>query len=233
MMSIWGKLAGAVAGYALANAPGAVAGAVAGHMIFDRRTDPELAFTIALIALAAKITRADGTITTLEREAVQHVLRVPAREQENLERVFRLAQEDTAGFDSYARQIAKIYHDEPDVLTQVLDVLFYIACADGELHPSEEQFLRIVSDIFELPASHYQHIKAYHLLDSQDPWTILGLSPDCDDAAVRAAYLSGVRENHPDRLVARGVPPEMVHVTTGRMAAINTAWEIIRKERNL
>ena len=232
-MSIWGKLTGALAGYALANAPGAVFGALVGHFALDRTRDPALVFTIALIALAAKITRADGTITTLELEAVQRVLRVPEREQANLARVFRLAQEDVAGFDSYARQIVRIYHDAPHVLEEVLDVLFYIACADGVLHPAEEQFLSIVANIFALPKSHYEHIKARHVLDTSDPWRLLGLSPDSDTEAARLAYIEAVRDNHPDKLLAHGVPPEMIHIATARMAAINNAWEMIRKERNL
>ena len=149
-MSIWGKIAGVAAGYAIGGVPGAVFGALAGHFVLDRINDRQVIFTIALISLAAKMTRADGIVSPIEVQAVQSVLRVPETEHANMVRVFRLAQEDVAGFDTYARQIRDIYADSPQVLEDVLDVLFYIAYADGNLHPAEEEFLHIVAEIFEI-----------------------------------------------------------------------------------
>ena len=107
-----------------------------GHFTLDRLNDSQVVFTIALISLAAKMTRADGTVSPIEIQAVQNVLRVPDSEKANMQRVFQLAQEDVAGFDTYARQVASIYADSPQVLEDVLDVLFYIAYADGQLHPA-------------------------------------------------------------------------------------------------
>ncbi|MEC8099472.1 MAG: TerB family tellurite resistance protein, partial [Pseudomonadota bacterium] len=102
-MSIWGKIAGVAAGYAIGGVPGAVFGALAGHFVLDRINDRQVIFTIALISLAAKMTRADGIVSPIEVQAVQSVLRVPETEHANMVRVFRLAQEDVAGFDTYAR----------------------------------------------------------------------------------------------------------------------------------
>ena len=135
-MSIWGKIAGLAAGYAIGGVPGALVGVLAGHFTLDRLNDSQVVFTIALISLAAKMTRADGTVSPIEIQAVQNVLRVPDSEKANMQRVFQLAQEDVAGFDTYARQVASIYADSPQVLEDVLDVLFYIAYADGQLHPA-------------------------------------------------------------------------------------------------
>lgn len=232
-MSIWGKIAGVAAGYAIGGVPGAVFGALAGHFVLDRINDRQVIFTIALISLAAKMTRADGIVSPIEVQAVQSVLRVPDTEHANMVRVFRLAQEDIAGFDTYARQIRDIYADSPQVLEDVLDVLFYIAYADGNLHPAEEEFLRIVAEIFEIDASGLRRVQARHDGSVQDPYVVLGVAPASPDAAVRAAWLEAVRANHPDQLQARGLPPEMMHIATARMAAINDAWETIRKERGL
>jgi DnaJ like chaperone protein len=232
-MSIWGKIAGVAAGYAIGGVPGAVFGALAGHFVLDRINDRQVIFTIALISLAAKMTRADGIVSPIEVQAVQSVLRVPETEQANMVRVFRLAQEDVAGFDTYARQIRDIYADSPQVLEDVLDVLFYIAYADGNLHPAEEEFLHIVAEIFEIDESGIRRVQARHDGSVQDPYVVLGVAPASDDAVVRAAWLELVRANHPDQLQARGLPPEMMHIATARMAAINDAWETIRKERGL
>lgn len=232
-MSIWGKIAGVAAGYAIGGVPGAVFGALAGHFVLDRINDRQVIFTIALISLAAKMTRADGIVSPIEVQAVQSVLRVPETEHANMVRVFRLAQEDVAGFDTYARQIRDIYVDSPQVLEDVLDVLFYIAYADGNLHPAEEDFLHIVAEIFEIDESGIRRVQARHDGSVQDPYVVLGVAPASSDAVVRAAWLELVRANHPDQLQARGLPPEMMHIATARMAAINDAWETIRKERGL
>ncbi|MEC9139749.1 MAG: TerB family tellurite resistance protein [Pseudomonadota bacterium] len=232
-MSIWGKIAGVAAGYAIGGVPGAVFGALAGHFVLDRINDRQVIFTIALISLAAKMTRADGIVSPIEVQAVQSVLRVPETEHANMVRVFRLAQEDVAGFDTYARQIRDIYADSPQVLEDVLDVLFYVAYADGNLHPAEEDFLHIVAEIFEIDESGIRRVQARHDGSVQDPYVVLGVAPASGDAVVRAAWLELVRANHPDQLQARGLPPEMMHIATARMAAINDAWETIRKERGL
>ena len=232
-MSIWGKIAGVAAGYAIGGVPGAVFGALAGHFVLDRINDRQVIFTIALISLAAKMTRADGIVSPIEVQAVQSVLRVPETEHANMVRVFRLAQEDVAGFDTYARQIRDIYADSPQVLEDVLDVLFYIAYADGNLHPAEEEFLHIVAEIFEIDESGIRRVQARHDGSVQDPYVVLGVAPASSDAVARATWLELVRANHPDQLQARGLPPEMMHIATARMAAINDAWETIRKERGL
>ena len=232
-MSVWGKIAGIAAGYAIGGVPGALVGGLAGHFALDRETDRQVVFTIAMISLAAKMTRADGDVSPIEVQAVQEMMRVPESEIANMQRVFQLAQEDVAGFDTYARQVADIYKDGPQVLEDVLDVLFYIAYADGHLHPAEQQFLEIVGDIFGMGETDFKRLQARHDRSIIDPYTVLGLSRHAADAEVRQAWLAAVRDNHPDQLQARGMPAEMMHIATARTAAINEAWEIIQKERGL
>ena len=232
-MSVWGKIAGIAAGYAIGGVPGALVGGLAGHFALDRVNDREVVFTIAMVSLAAKMTRADGDVSPIEVQAVQDMMRVPDSEKANMERVFRLAQEDVSGFDSYARQVADIYADSPQVLEDVLDVLFYIAYADGVLHPAEQQFLEIVAEIFAVQESDFKRLQARHDGSIVDPYAVLGLSRHAADGAVKKAWLAAVRDNHPDQLQARGMPPEMMHIATARMAAINEAWETIQKERGL
>lgn len=232
-MSIWGKIAGIAAGYAIGGVPGALVGVVAGHFALDRINDRQVVFTIAMISLAAKMTRADGNVSPIEVQAVQDMMRVPEGDVKNMQRVFQLAQEDVTGFDTYARQVAAIYADSPQVLEDVLDVLFYIAYADGVLHPAEQQFLQIVADIFCIGESDFKRIQARHDGSVMDPYLVLGIGRHAEDMAVKKAWLAAVRDNHPDQLQARGMPPEMMHIATARTAAINEAWEIIQKERGL
>ena len=232
-MSLWGKFAGVATGYALGGVPGAIVGGLFGHFVLDRLRDDEVVFTIALIALAAKMTRADGVVSPIEVEAVQSLLQVPEKERRNVERVFRLAQEDVAGFDTYAKQIAGLFTDSPQTLEDVLDALFIIAYADGSLHPAEAQFLDVVANIFSIDEARFRSIQARHCEEIDDPYTLLAIEANASDKVVRDAYLDAVRRNHPDQMQSRGVPPEMLHIATARMSAINEAWELIRGTRNL
>lgn len=232
-MSVWGKMVGLVAGAYLGGPLGAIAGAVAGHYMLDRALQNEVAFTIALIALSAKMAKADGTVSPAEVEAFYHVCRVPDGEQKNVARVYRLAQEDVAGFQAYARQVKEIFAETPKVCEDVLDALFHIAYADGGLHPAEEDFLTQVADIFGLKKTEFARIHARHAQHVIDPYAVLGIGPEASNEAVRGAWLQASRENHPDQMQARGVPLEIIHLANSRMAIINTAWEAIRQERGL
>ena len=230
-MSIWGKFAGAVVGAYLGGPLGAVAGTVAGHYAFDRELDKEVAFTIALIALSAKMAKADGIVSPVEVDAFYRICRVPEGEQRNVARVYKLAQEDIAGFEAYALQVAEIFADRPKVCEDVLDALFYIAYADGTLNHAEEIFLRRVAENFALNEADFTRIHARHNPDIFDPFAVLGIEPEASFDVARSAWLNASRENHPDQLQARGVPVEILHLANDRMAIINSAWEMIRKEQ--
>ncbi len=66
-----------------------------------------------------------------------------------------------------------------------------------------------------------------------DPYLVLGVTPDATDQDLKMAYRRAVAENHPDRLIARGVPEEFVTLATEKLAAINTAWEALKQERGI
>jgi len=233
-MSIWGKIGGAAAGMLVGGPIGAAVGVLAGHYLFDREAsgDPGVAFTIAMIALAAKMAKADGVVTEAEVQAFDRVFRVPAAETAAVRRFFDLARQDTAGYEAYAGQIARAFAGNPAVLEDILDGLFEIAAADGVLHPAEGAFLERVADIFGFAPNEFRRIRASHFApDAADPYVVLGLDYDAGDDEIRHTYLRLVRENHPDSLMARGVPEEFVRLATDKLAAINGAYEKIQAER--
>ena len=231
-MSVWGKVSGAAAGLVVGGPVGALVGALAGHFILDRNADPGVTFTIAVVALAGKMARADGVATEQEFEVFRRIFAVPAQEEANVRRVFNLARQDIAGYEHYAGQIASLFRDNPAVLEDVLDTLFEIAKADGVLHPCEAQFLERVAEIFGFAPNEYRRIRASHFApELTDPYVILGVSYVADDDEIRQTYRRLVRENHPDSLIARGVPAEFIKLATDKLAAINGAYEKIRAER--
>lgn len=234
-MSIWGKIAGAGVGLAVGGPLGALLGAVAGHVVIDRALeDSEVVFTVALIALSAKMAKADGEVTDSEVRAFEEIFKIPPGEAKNVGRVYKVAQQDVAGFEAYARQVARIYRDKPAILEDVMDALFHIAKADGHVHPQELDYLRTVADIFGFSEIEFARIRASHLgQEKGDPYLVLGITPDISDEDLKKAYRRLVRENHPDTLIARGVPSELVSIANEKLAAINVAYGRIAKARGI
>jgi len=238
-MSIWGKLAGAAAGLAVGGPLGALLGGVAGHIVIDREYDAEepdrqIAFTIGVIALGAKMAKADGHVSKDEVHAFREVFRVPESELRNVARIFDLAKQDTAGFDSYARQLARLFKDDPEMLRNIVDGLMHIAQVDKVIHPGERQYLATVAEIFGIGDTEFRYILARHCAaERRSAYEVLGVTPQISDDDLHRHYRRLVVENHPDKLIARGLPQEMIDIATRKIAVVNEAYGEIRRERRL
>jgi DnaJ like chaperone protein len=205
-----------------------------------RPGDPRasIAFTIAVIALGAKMAKADGTVSRDEVAAFREVFQVPPDEEAHLRFVFDLARRSTAGFDSYARQVGRLFAGKRAVLEDLLGGLFYIALADGRVCPAEDHYLREVARHLGFDATGYARIRAAFLGpsasgadDDADPHAVLGLASDASLDEIRAAYRRLIRAHHPDLLVARGMPAERVALATQRVARINAARDRLLRLR--
>jgi len=203
--------------------------------VFDRlRVRPErtIAFTIGVIALGAKLAKADGAVTRDEVAMFRAVFTIPPADEPHAARVFNLARQDVAGFDSYARKIAALFPPRDPALRDLMEGLFHIALADGDLHPAEEEFLRIVAGIFGLDDSCFRSLMARFVPGAApDPFQLLELPPDATLDQARAAWRRMVRDSHPDQLRARGVPDEAVLLAEERLKALNNAWEEVQQRR--
>ncbi len=189
-------------------------------------------FAMALIGLGAKMAKADGVVTRNEVAAFQQVFQAPPESADLIARAFNLAKETTLGFDGYARRLALRYRANPAVLEDVLDGLFHIAKADGVVTEDELSYLQTVAEIFGFSAREFRRMRMSHgLVDASDPYVILGIDPDVDDNELKRAYRRMAARNHPDALVARGVPSELQGLAVEKMAAINAAYKEIRDER--
>lgn len=205
--------------------------------VFDPKPPTDtVAFSIAFIALSAKLAKADGLVTRDEVTMFQNIFEIPPSEEANVAKVYGLCQQRTSGFEEYARKMARVVGDAPDgreILADVLDGLFHIAMADGEYHPKEDAYLREVTRIFELGDDTYEALKARHVPEYRDPFRILGVSRDADWEDIRRARTLFLQENHPDKLQARGLPPEMIKLANARLADVNVAFDEIREQRTL
>ena len=225
-MSIWTRISEAV--QALAKGESLT-------QVFERlRAPPErsVAFTIAVIALSAKMAKADGLVTRDEVAAFRDVFHVPPEEEANAARVFNLARQDVAGYEDYATRIARMFRDAPETRCDLVEGLFHIALADGVYDPREDAFLGRVAEIFGIGRDRFRAMRARFVPDERgDPWSVLGVRPDASFHEIRAAWRKQVRDCHPDRLKARGVPEEAVRLAETRLRDINKAWEEINEMR--
>ncbi|MCF6303801.1 MAG: molecular chaperone DjiA [Rhodobacteraceae bacterium] len=225
-MSIWTRISEAIA--ALTSGEGLTA-------VFDRLTTPperSVGFTIAVIALGAKMAKADGHVTRDEVVAFRQIFQIADADEAQAAKVFNLARQDVAGFESYAAKVAKMFKDDRQFLTDLLEGLFHIAMADGNYHPKEDEFLGVVAKIFDLPDALFQCLRTRYVPGlSPDPYSVLGVAPDFSLDQIRANWRRLVKANHPDLLTARGLPAEAVALATTRLANINRAWEDIQNQR--
>jgi DnaJ like chaperone protein len=225
-MSIWKRISDALE--ALAQGEGLSA-------VFEKlRTPPErtIGFTIAVIALGAKMAKADGLVTRDEVTAFRQVFHIPASETQNAARVFDLARKDVAGFDLYAARIRDMFGAGHQALVDLLEGLFYIAVADGRYHPNENVFLEEVARIFGVQSRDFVNMRARFVPDEiPDPYCVLGIDPTANAETVRQAWRALVREYHPDRMIARGVPEEAMKLAEKRLIQANWAYEEILNTR--
>jgi DnaJ like chaperone protein len=254
-MKIWGKIVGGTAGFAVGGPIAALLGVMAGHAVDqlveqqagssetalaapgDPKDHPglrQIAFTIGVIALGAKMAKVDGEVTRDEVEAFQSFFQVPPGEEKNVQRFFDLAKRDAAGFEPYARQVAALFPDAPEVLENVLEGLFDIAKADGKVAPEEAAYLAQVAAIFGLSSERVERARAAALGVAEcEPCIVLGVDPLATDEQIRDAWLRQVRAHHPDRLMAQGLPEEAIQVANRKLALINDAYDRLRRQRGL
>lgn len=249
-MSIWGKVIGGVAGFAVGGPFGALLGAAAGHAVdrmretvpgADQQIDPndvearQIAFTMAVIVLGAKLAKVDGKVTKDEVAAFKRVFSVPANESGDVGKLFNEAKQDARGFEPYARQIALIFSHDKVMLEDLMGALFHIANADGEYHPAERDFLAKVAIIFGFGRQDFERLEDTYIKgeDADDPYEILGVPTDATDNVIKDEYRKLIRENHPDTMMAKGLPQEFIDLANEKMATINAAYDRICKQRGI
>ena len=231
--AVWDRLVGMVSD-AASNVLSGVVEAVRTLFEGDPETRRQVAFSVAMIALSAKMAKADGVVTETEVAAFRDIFKFPDDQAQNVARLYNLARQDVAGYEAYAEKLASLCvscEQNCPVLEDIIDGLFHIAKADGLLHERESGFLARIAEVFGISEAHYRTIAARHVdLGEADPYLVLGVSRGTAFGDIRKAYRKLVADNHPDRLIGRGMPEEFVAIATRRLAAINAAFEMLERE---
>ncbi len=248
-MALLGKIIGGVAGFAIGGPIGALIGVVAGHGYDSsreaarvRRTgidESRTVFLFGVIALAAKMAKADGVVERQEVGILRAMLNGADANHPEAAKIYNEAKASADGYEAYARQLGEQFRHRRAVLVEALDVLWAVAMVDGQLHPEEERMLHEIAVIFGLPEFVERMIRARHRAQRSErhnvneDYEVLGLKPSVSDEELRNAYRKLVREHHPDRLVAQGMAEEFVEQANDRLAAINAAYDRIEKQRGM
>ncbi len=237
-MSIWGSLIGGMIGFSLGGPFGMLLGSLLGGKIsrsrsaagFSAINQGQRMFALSLIVLSAKISKADGQVSKEELIAVKDKLKIPENEIDQVGKIFNKAKEESTGYEPYAQQIAQFYKGNINVLEEVINILFYIAESDGEVSKSEIEMIENIAKIFGLSEKQYLSIKESRKgTDKLNPYVVLESKPDDDLSEIRKKYLLLSKQHHPDLLLSKGVPQEVIEESKNKMRAINNAWDQIQK----
>ena len=238
-MSIWGSLIGGMVGLSLGGPFGMLLGSIIGGKISRARSgarnfgafaQPQQVFALSLIVLSAKLSKADGQVSKEELIAVRDKLKIPENEIEQVGKIFNKARKESSGYEPYAQQIAQIYKNNFNVLEEVINILFYIAEADGNVSQSELDMMQNIARIFGLNQAQFNSIKeSRKSSDKLNPYIVLESKPEEDLQTIRKKYLQLSKEHHPDILISKGVPQEVIAESKKKMRAINSAWDQIQK----
>ena len=237
-MAIWGSLIGGMIGLSLGGPFGMLLGSLIGGKIsraksrsgFGSFAQPQQIFALSLIVLSAKLSKADGQVSKEELIAVKDKLKIPDNELDQVGKIFNKAKEESAGYEPYAQQIAQIYKEKINVLEEVINILFYIAESDGNISESELKMIEHIAQIFGLTQIQFNSIReSRKSSDKLNPYIVLESNPDDTIEIIRKRYLKLSKEHHPDLLISKGVPQEVIDESKAKMRAINSAWDQVKK----
>ena len=242
-MSIWGRLLGGAAGFALGGPIGAILGVMAGSA-FDKKKkrsfnfsqisqdQKQQIFTLSFIILSAKLAKSDGHVTNDEIQAFKEKFNVPKSELNKVGKIFNEAKKDVYGYKQIADQVGHLFNDNKVLLEEMLNNLFYIAASDGQISINEVELLRSISQSFSFDEKTFQRIFQMNLNNSSDPFKILGVNRDETNQEIRKKWIELNKEHHPDNLIAKGMPEEFIEQSNKELAAINLAYDKIKEIRS-
>ena len=239
-MTIWGKIIGGATGFAFGGPIGALLGGVAGHAIDKLKIKEKLpeqlalkqiGFTIGVIVLSAKMAKADGKVTKSEIKAFKEKINVPDNEIKNVARLWDQAKKTTDGFEVYAKQISNLLEKNSSVLEELLNLLVIIAEADGKITNLEKIYLKEVSNIFGFSEQDFERICSSKLDKNIDPYQTLGVLKNAPLEEIKNKWKMLAMKHHPDRLIAQGIPQDIIETNTYRLKEINNAWDLIKNKK--
>ncbi|VTM86329.1 DnaJ-like protein DjlA [Raoultella ornithinolytica] len=176
------------------------------------------------------------------------------------QQAFRVGKSDDYPLREKMRQLRSVCFGRFDLIRMFLEIQLQTAFADGELHPNEREVLFVIADELGISRAQFEQFlrmmqggaqfgggsqqssygqgggnagwqQAQRGPTLEDACNVLGVKPTDDAATVKRAYRKLMSEHHPDKLVAKGLPPEMMEMAKQKAQDIQKAWELIKEQR--
>lgn len=253
----WGKIIGAVLGLLKGGLPGALLGALVGHMldrfIFGLRQQNRIrgVFFEALFGALGSVSKADGRVSEVEIAAAENLMRrleLTAEERQQAIRRFNAGKQPDFQLEPSLREFAQFTVMRHDLRQMFLEILIEGAAADGQVSGAEEAVLFRAGAALGIPAQLLTAmLNAHRAARHQGPYrgpaagpgglarayATLGLKESATEAEIKRAYRKLISQYHPDRLVSRGLPEEMMEKAKERVREINVAYDALKAARGI
>lgn len=217
----------------------------------------EMLFLAAAAAMLAKMAKADGHISSEEIASAEHAFErmgFTGEKRDYCVGIFRKAKDDSHSIYDYADDFARV-QKRASIRIVFYDLLWELAAADGTVSSYEIEILRnLPAHLAVNPFRFVFQYNRYCASGSQsgsssssgggrrppppprrdelaEAYELLGCSPSATEDELKKAYRAKAKQYHPDEMVAKGLPPELVKKATEEMARINAAYDLIRKSR--
>ena len=242
-MSFWNSALGAMIGFTLGGPLGALIGGVIGSKFggkdkkptFNNNQKDQVAFFAALFACLAKLAKADGKVSKEEIQAVDKFIKdrfkFDSDQRKFAIQIFNHAKDDNNSYEDYAYQLADLLRGNKNALLVFYELLFELAMADGVLHDKEHELLRGTVLIFNIDPQIFSNLKAQFEDSNLNPYIVLGVTENMDIEAIKNVYRRKRKEFHPDALISKGLPEELIEKAKDKFIQIQEAYEAIEKER--
>ena len=241
-MSFWKAGLGGMIGFTIGGPIGGILGAIIGSKLSDQNQKKpsnneknQVAFFTALFACFGKIAKADGKVTRDEVDMVDQFIKnrfnLPPDQRAFAIQVFNHAKDDNNSFRDYASQLASLLSTNSSSLIMFYELLFELSMADGYLDASEEKLLIEAIGIFKIDPGLFDINKRKYGADISDAYTILGVSQDMSFKEIKIAYQRKRKEFHPDTLLSKGLPEELLEKAKEKFIEIQSAFEEIEKQK--
>ncbi|HOP17209.1 MAG: co-chaperone DjlA [Gammaproteobacteria bacterium] len=216
----------------------------------------QMAFFTATFAVMGRVAKADGRVSPEEirmAETVMAEMSLDATKRKAAINLFHQGKSDQFDLDAVLQQFRRECHGRSTLIGMFIEIQLQAAYADGSLDPAEDRLLRYVCDGLGVSELDYRRlermVRAERGFGGQaggrgqgrtgagsrpsldDAYQVLGVQRDASDADVKRAYRRLLSQHHPDKLVSKGLPEEMMRVASQKTHEIRQAYEQIRESR--
>ncbi len=208
------------------------------------------AFFAATFSVMGHICKADGKVTPDEIRLAQSVMdQMQLSEDQRVaaKRLFNEGKSSTFPFKAVLEQFRRECRRRHTLMQMFLEIQIHAAYADGVIHPTERKVLRDVCDVLGFSPLDLAHLEALvksqsHFTGSapagkssktriQEAYDVLGITATSKPAEIKKAYRRLMSQHHPDKLVAKGLPEEMMKIAGQKTHEIKVAYNTIRESR--